>query len=466
MTTILTATRAPTERVIALFGLVIIADLLIWGVAPGLGFVALILCIALGAQLFWGRFNWQAWLGLGICLIPAIETFQFLSFIFAMLGLAGFCAVQICGGTAPRGAVIAAALRLPFWGNVQTGRDVASALRGGVDLRHSAATGLAGLRDWIVPGVLGAVFILLFGLANPVIDGWLLAMWPERWPAMPDPTRVIFWVLIALFVWPMLRLRAVSARLLAPLRLPQNLPRGILSAGSVLRSLVTFNAIFAVQTVLDVAYLSGGISLPDGIGYAEYAHRGAYPLLVTALLAGGFALLAQPWLAGRPVLRWLLLIWVAQNVVLVISSILRLDLYVDVYGLTRLRFAAFVWMVLVALGLALMIWQVLAERPVLWLFAQSAALAWIALFAVSLTNVDGRIAQHNLTHSSGSFDPWYVCNLSAGALPAIRAWEAENGRRLCHSREPYLRQSDDWREWGYRNARLRHKLNEMKGVTG
>ncbi len=30
--------------------------------------------------------------------------------------------------------------------------------------------------------------------------------------------------------------------------------------------------------------------MPAGMTYAEYAHRGAYPLIATALLAGGFVL--------------------------------------------------------------------------------------------------------------------------------------------------------------------------------
>ena len=54
-----------------------------------------------------------------------------------------------------------------------------------------------------------------------------------------------------------------------------------------------FNALFAVQTVLDLAYLWGGVRLPDGMTYADYAHRGAYPLIATALLAAAFVLAAM-----------------------------------------------------------------------------------------------------------------------------------------------------------------------------
>jgi uncharacterized protein DUF4153 len=77
--------------------------------------------------------------------------------------------------------------------------------------------------------------------------------------------------------------------------------------------------------------------------YAAYARRGAYPLIITALLAAGFVLAAlRPGGAGErsPIIRKLVYLWVAQNVLLVISSILRLEVYVAAYSLTLLRAAA------------------------------------------------------------------------------------------------------------------------------
>jgi hypothetical protein len=66
----------------------------------------------------------------------------------------------------------------------------------------------------------------------------------------------------------------------------------LFGAEAILRSLVLFNLLFAVQTILDLIYLRGGVALPDGMTYATYAHRGAYPLMLTALLAAGFVLVA------------------------------------------------------------------------------------------------------------------------------------------------------------------------------
>ena len=127
---------------------------------------------------------------------------------------------------------------------------------------------------------------------------------------------------------------------------------------AILRSLIVFNAIFAVQTALDLTYLWGGTALPDGMSYAHYAHRGAYPLIVTALLAAAFVLAAMRKdgpAEGSVWIKRLVYLWTGQNVLLVVSSILRLWLYVEVYSLTELRIAAGIWMALVAVGLVLIL---------------------------------------------------------------------------------------------------------------
>ena len=71
----------------------------------------------------------------------------------------------------------------------------------------------------------------------------------------------------------------------------------VMNETSVRNALLMFNVMFALQTGLDLAIVSGGAALPEGLSYASYAHRGAYPLVVTALLAGVFAITA---LSERP----------------------------------------------------------------------------------------------------------------------------------------------------------------------
>jgi hypothetical protein len=65
---------------------------------------------------------------------------------------------------------------------------------------------------------------------------------------------------------------------------------------------------------------------------AEYAHPRRLPLIATALLAGLFVLVVlKPGseTARPPADRWLVVLWIAQNLFLVASTALRTLDYVD-----------------------------------------------------------------------------------------------------------------------------------------
>lgn len=444
-----------------LVGSLFMADWLVWGVSPGLGFAVWMVIVACATTLtLINRINARrlliAFALLGIALLPLIEVVQFVTVVIAIFGVIGFSVIIATEHWEPE-SLLRAFIRVPGYGIVCTFNDLFA--------MRVAVPSKSGFRsmafDWALPVIAGLIFLLLFGAANPVVDRWMttLSQWNPH--LLPRWERVFFWAFLTLAVWPLLRLTAfVPAQAFNKERTRLALRSGFLNERSVKRALITFNLIFLVQTALDLGYLWGGVTLPDGMTYAQYAHRGAYPLLATSLLAGLFALMAQPYLGKGAGVRALLYLWVAQTVLLVVSSILRLDLYVDVYGLTRLRFAAFIWMVVVALGLVLIIMQMAGRQSVSWFGLRAFGLGFLAIYLCSLINIDGYIARHNLAddHSNDH----YLCQLGEGAVPAIRAHEAATGEELCYSYRPTMTYPQDWREWGYRNARLRRSLAAME----
>lgn len=446
---------------IVLILVLLAADLLIWGFRPGLGIaVWMILAGAAVALTVYGSISRRPLLIASCILIlaiaPLIEVVQPGTVLIALLGLFAF-GVIVARNRLESGVLLQSILRLPVYGIARNVQDILA-----VRVPSPRSGGLRGaVLDWALSLGLGGLFILLFAAANPVLDQWIAGLAAFPYDFTPDPDRVYFWCLIAWSIWPLLRLKQMMPQLAQskPAR-GAALRSGFVNMRSVRRALIVFNLIFAVQTVLDAGYLWGGVALPDGMSYATYAHRGAYPLLATAILAGVFALISQPYLGRRFDVRLLLYVWVGQTVALVISSVLRLDLYVDVYGLTRLRFSAFVWMTVVALGLVLIIMQMAGRHTIRWFLERAFGLAIMSIYLCNLVNIDGLIARHNLA------DPRpgdvYICELGEGAVPAIRAYELRTGRVVCHSRQPYLSARGDWREWGYRNARLHLSLAALE----
>jgi hypothetical protein len=244
--------------------------------------------------------------------------------------------------------------------------------------------------------------------------------------------------------------------------------------------LILFNLLFAVQTVLDAAFLWGNATLPDDISYASYAHRGAYPLILTAVLAAAFALVAmKPGGPGEKstVIRRLVYLWIAQNVLLVASSILRLDLYVQIYLLTWWRVAAFIWMMLVLAGLLLIVARIVLNRSNEWLIGANLVTLTATLYICALTNFPAIIADYNVSHSreaSGkgvAVDLDYLFRLGPQALPAIEEAIALRGTNpALVSRRGSLveRQAKDmasWRSWGFRSWRLQRKLDARQKIS-
>ncbi|MET0530258.1 MAG: DUF4173 domain-containing protein, partial [Microvirga sp.] len=301
-----------------------------------------------------------------------------------------------------------------------------------------------------------------------------------------DDVRVFSWFVLIALAWPYLSMRLSEKPLISGSMMTVDLP--VIDAGNrffgsntILRSLVLFNLLFTVQTMLEAAYLWGGASLPEGMNYATYAHRGSYPLIATALLAAAFVLVAmRPGGGGEqsPVIRRLVYLWVGQNVLLVISSILRLELYVDVYSLTLLRVAAFIWMLLVAVGLILIVARIALRRSNGWLVGANVLALALTLYTCSFVNFAAVIANHNLSYrheitpNASKPDMAYIRELGPHVIPAVDRYIARHNlpasdglvewrNRIANTHTKIM---SDWRGLTFRDWRLQHYLADSANV--
>lgn len=423
---------------------------------------------------------------LAVALAPSVENFSFVSLLFALLGTA--LAARIAAGriAGPGFREAAATLWVAVAGPLQAFLDAATAAErrpDGIAPRLSAPSLLA----WCAPIVFGALFLTIFAVANPVFDLWTRAVGDVLGDI--DEGRVGAWVVIALACWSFVVLRPFPAMRFAAKAATQAAcePRpsgGVFGRAAILRSLIVFNVVFAMQTVMDLAYLWGRAELPDGVTYAAYAHRGAGALLVAALISAGFMLATMrpgSVMERSRLIRALALFWTAQNVLLVVSAMLRIGLYVEVYSLTYLRVAAMIWMALVAIGLALIVARIVFRRSLGWLVWSNAISLGATLYACCFVNFADLIARHNIAHSvemggpGQLLDQRYLCALGPDALPAIRdyvealdtpppatAWRDASLARFCadEMQAAFDAKVNDWRSWTLRDARLRRQLSD------
>jgi Domain of unknown function (DUF4173) len=489
------ATVAPIEHATLKIGvallLVLLADQLFFSHNPGVSVSLFLLAIVAGA-LFVNRDRTplpQQMLGVAIGLVGALPMAIEASipgFLCAVIA-AGLAAI-VLSGKAER--TWRGLLRQVAWlgllGPFQILRDAADAPRTG-SVERMRAGGRNLVLVWAVPAVFGIAFLWLFAEANPLVADLINQL---EWLILRDlmnPQRMTFWLVMLAFVWPLVHVRAKRREAKAAAGVADSaslsFADSFLSDASILRALILFNLLFAAQSAMDFVYLVNGFALPKGMTYAAYAHRGAYPLVVTALLAAVFALvtLREGGTAEKsPLLRGLLLVFVAQNILLVLSSVYRLKLYVEIYSLTLLRVSAFLWMGLVILGLALIIVRMLQRRSNGWLVGVNLAALGLTLYACCFVNFATLIGSYNVAHERtiGRIDLDYIASFGAQAIPVldryIARFPAESDdprlgaaihRRNMRAKYFLLRSAPTWQSWTLRDHRIRQYLDKKPVIA-
>jgi hypothetical protein len=346
--------------------------------------------------------------------------------------------------------------------------------------RRRRGSALGRLALALVLPVLGTIlFLALFAAANPLIEDFLVRF--DATLSTETIARLIFAGLIFLAAWSLLRPPRLPfwGSLKPPFATAEALP-GV-TAASVTLSLCAFNLVFAVQNGLDLAFLWSGAPLPGDLTLAGYAHRGAYPLIATALLAGLFVLVTlRPGsdTARSRGVRLLVVLWIAQNLLLVASTIYRTVDYIEAYSLTELRIAALIWMGLVAIGLVLICWRLLRNRSAAWLINANMLAALLVLAGCTCADLGLVTASWNVRHAREvggrgvQLDFCYLRDLGPSALlPLIELETHPNLPQPFRNKvvgvrtrmmERLAAAQTDWHGWTLRNAR---RLAEARRIV-
>jgi hypothetical protein len=186
-------------------------------------------------------------------------------------------------------------------------------------------------------------------------------------------------------------------------------------------------ALFAVFLLLQLSYLFGNAPSVAGSGvtFSEYARRGFAELSTVATLGTILVVTLEHWAARGPRERWARFLAVAVVVeveILLISALRRLWLYESAYGFTTLRLYAHVYMVGVALFLALLGWGLTRGLTSGWLARRAAGIAVVAMILPIYWNHEAWIVRQNVGRflRTEQLDTSYlVWGLSPNAVPAL-----------------------------------------------
>jgi hypothetical protein len=306
--------------------------------------------------------------------------------------------------------------------------------------------------------VLTLVFGSLLASGNAVFGNWTGSFFNWLWDALGrllDIDRIGLWMVVAFVALPLLCPGRVSAWWWSWIpRLPR-LPQIVPGQGAFLSSalvLVMMNGLFAVANVADVVFLWGNGKLPAGVTYSGYVHSGVNTLTVTVLLsavvlAGIFQ--QQLEVAGRRGLKVLGLLWIGQNLLVLVSVVLRLKLYIEAYDMTVARLSVILFLLLVAAGYGLLAIQIVREKPLPWLVGRCAVAIFATLYLAQFLNLAGWSADYNEAawekNRTRDLDVSYFIALGAPAWPAMRkAYDSAPENRDVRAAWDQMSTDADW----------------------
>ena len=294
----------------------------------------------------------------------------------------------------------------------------------GLRERSGGARGNAGpvLRALAVAAVLLVVFGALFAGADAAFADLLSGLVPDA-SVSGGPWHAV------LFVIGVVGALVAAHTAAAPVRwdlveVPPGRARGRVEWAL---PLIVLAALFAVFNAVQLAVLLGGYDAvleKTGQTYADYARQGFWQLLLVTLLTLLVIVFALRWAPRDDARDWTLVRAVlgtlcVLTLVVVASAVRRMDMYVEAYGLTRLRISV----VAVELWLGLVIVLIIAAGVwgARWLPRAVLVSAVAGVLAFGLVSPDGLIAERNVQRyeERGTFDLDYARGLSADAVPAL-----------------------------------------------
>ncbi|MFJ1547128.1 DUF4153 domain-containing protein [Streptomyces sp. NPDC088246] len=234
--------------------------------------------------------------------------------------------------------------------------------------------------------------------------------------------------------------------------------------------LIVLNLLFAVFIAIQLTVLLGGydkvMGETDLSYYSQYARQGFWQLLWATLLTLLVIALALRWAprgrgSDRTLVRSVLGVLCLLTLIVVASALRRMDLYVDAYGLTRLRIS--VAAVELWLGVVLVLIMAAGAFGARLLPRAVAASAAFAVLAFGLISPDGLVAEQNVQRyrNDHSIDIDYLRGLSADAVPALDTLPEPLRSCALMDIERSLRDSDDpWYATSWGEARAQDILRK------
>lgn len=180
--------------------------------------------------------------------------------------------------------------------------------------------------------------------------------------------------------------------------------------------LFSLNVLTFLVNITDIQNIWLGYAQTNASSLWQDVHHGTYVLILTIFMAMGVLLYFfrknLNFYKNNKWLKIMAVAWMAQNMFLALSVVLRNIKYVNHFGLTYKRIGVFIFIALVLYGLGTMIFKINHKKTAYYLFQHNAWTMYIALVLLTTVNWDVLITSYNLKSSTQPDKHYMIKSLS------------------------------------------------------
>jgi hypothetical protein len=185
---------------------------------------------------------------------------------------------------------------------------------------------------------------------------------------------------------------------------------------------ILLNILLLFVNILDAKFLFVDHKLPKGISPSAFVHQGTNTIIFSILFAIIIILFyfrgSLNFYKNNTLLKIFAYAWIVQNVFLLVSTMMRNNIYVFDFGLTYKRIGVYIYLGLCIIGLILTVIKIAKIKSNHFLFRANAWVFYAVLILSCLVNWDHLITHFNMT-TSKNLEKKYLLHLSYTNIPAL-----------------------------------------------
>jgi hypothetical protein len=188
--------------------------------------------------------------------------------------------------------------------------------------------------------------------------------------------------------------------------------------------IIAVNALLLFINCIDIITIWFNFNYTPDVDLKQFVHEGTYLLILSILLSIAIMIFFfrknLNFFPNNKFLKVVSYIWIAQNLILLVSVVIRNMHYIHYFGLAYKRIGVFFFLAMVIFGLISLYLKIRDKKSGFWLIKINSWAVYIGFVLFAIPDWDIMIAKHNLSHPmKNNIETSFLLTFDNKALPLI-----------------------------------------------